>query len=847
MPSLLQDLRFSLRMLVKSPGFATLAVVALALGIGANTAIFSLVNAVLLRPTPGVHDPGRLVSLYRMEKNDPYSGMGFPDYADYRDRSRSFSGLAAQEATALSLGGGASERLIGDVVTGNYFEVLGVTAARGRLIGPEDDAPRGAHPVAVLSYALWQRKLGADPAVLGSKLVLNGYPFTVIGVAPERFAGTTTGQPYDVWVPMSMLDQAMPRTVGHRFFEERAWGWLSVFGRLKPDVSVEQAASETQGIARQLALAYPNTNADRTVAVVRGVGLDPDDRASLSGLLGLLFAGVGLLLLIACANVAGLLLVRAGARQREIAVRLALGASRGRVARQLLVEGLLLALAGGSLGLLLAPWAVRLALALTGTASTLRGADVSVDASVLAFTLGASVITGLAFALVPALRCSRPDLVSSLKQGTLGSGWRQSPLQRVLAAGQVALSFVLLMGAGLLLRSMRKIVSADPGFETRNVLLASVDLSLQGYSPARGLEFYRQVLQRLQGAPGVTAAAASTSVPPDEWPGAVSIFYPGQEPPQDVLRGHEFQLGLRVNFDAVSPGYFRSFGVPLLQGRDFTDQDGANAPSRDQDGNFQTEPAATAGNGVAAGVVIVNHKLAERLWPGQNPIGKRISWPTLVGPSRPPLEVVGVAADCKYLSLVRDAPLLMYVPLAENYSGRVTLIVRTASSPGDLAAVVRREINAVDANLPVYGVRTMPEQLDLSLWQQRMAASLISAFGALALLLATLGLYGVVAHSVAQRTREIGVRMALGAHREHILRLVLGQGMLLALAGVAVGMSAGVVLGRAVSSLLYGVGAFDAWTLAFSSLVLVAVTMLACYVPARRAAHVDPMVALRYE
>ncbi len=865
MKDLLHDLRFSVRMLRKSPGFAALATLALALGIGANTAIFSLVNAVLLRSSAGVREPGRLVSLYRMQKNDPYDVMGYPDYADYRDRTRSFSGLAAESGAALSLGGGAPERLIGDVVTGNYFETLGIVAARGRLIGPGDDAPRGAHAVVVLSYALWQRKFGADPAVLGRQVTLNGYPFTVTGVAPELFSGTTAGQPYDVWVPMSMLDEAMPRTVGHGFFEERAWGWLRVFGRLKPGASFEQAEAETQGVARQLTLAYPNTNAGRTVAVVRGVGLAPDDRASLSGLLGLLFAGVGLLLLIACANVAGLLLVRAGVRQREIAVRLALGASRGRVVRQLLAEGLVLALAGGGLALLIAPWAIRLAIASLASRSVLHGAEVSPDARVLTFTSLVSMIAGIAFALAPALKASRPDLVSSLKQGTLGSGCRQSPLQRALASGQLALSFVLLMGAGLLLRSMQSIVTTNPGFETRNVLLSSVDLDLQGYSPARGSAFYRQVLDRLRSAPGVIAAGAATSVPPEEWPGAVSIFYPGQEPPQDVLRGHEFQLGLRVNFVTVTPGYFRSLAVPLVQGRDFTDQDGSGAPSLDQDGyslGVSPGPLANAGlvpnaslvpnagssaTASTGGVVIISRNLAQRLWPGQNAIGRQISWPTLVGPPRPPLEVVGVVGDVKYLSLAQGAPLVMYVPAAQNYSGRMTFIVRTASSPGDFGSVMRREVNAVDKNVPLFGVRTMAEHVALSLWQQRMAASLISAFGMLALALATLGLYGVVAHTVAQRTREIGVRMALGAHRDQILRLVLRQGLALALAGIAVGSTAGLAVARLMSGMLFGVSTLDPWNLFTVALALVLVTLLASYVPARRAASVDPIVALRYE
>jgi predicted permease len=677
-----QDLKYGLRTLRHSPWFTAAAVLTLALGIGSNTAIFSLVNAVLLRPISGVQDPSQLVSVYRMQKNDPFDVLGYPDYADYRDRTRSFSGLAAQAGAALSLSGrGVPERLIGDVITGNYFSTLGVRPARGRLIGPEDDAPPGAHPIVVLSYILWARKFGADPDVIGRKVVLNGYAFTVAGVAPRQFAGTIPGLPFDVWVPMSMLDQAMPSTVGQRFFEERAWGWLRVFGRLKPGVSTEQAQAEMTGIAGQLAQSYPSTNAGRTMALVRGVGLDPDDRANLSGFFSLLAAGVALLLLIACANVAGLLLVRAGSRQREIAIRLAVGASRGRVVRQLLVEGFLLALAGGALGLLLAPWAVRLAVTLTGTTSNVRDANVSPDARVFGFTLLASLITGIAFALMPALRSSALDLVTSLKQGAPGSGWRRSPLQRLLAAGQVGLSFVLLLASGLLLRSLQRTRSADPGFETRNLLLASVDLSLQGYSPAQGESFYRQLVERLEGAPGVVSASVSTSMPPDEWPGAVSIFYPGQEPPQEVLRGHEFQLGLRVNINRVSPTYFRTLGIPLLQGRPFTNFDGENAPVRELDGNLlegSQETASESSSGSASeasaapvrpatapGVVIVNQKLAEQLWPSENPIGKRISWPTLVGPLRPPLEVVGVAGDSRVLSLVRDAPLLMYLPLRE--------------------------------------------------------------------------------------------------------------------------------------------------------------------------------------
>ena len=887
MPVVPQDLRYAMRALRKSPAFSLVAVVTLALGIGANTAIFSLADAVLFRPLPGIEDPGRLVSFWRMQPNDQLNSLGFPDYADYRDRSRSFSGLAAHATTAMSFSDGTPDRIVGNVVTGNYFSVLGVKPERGRLIAPADDTEIGAHPVAVVSYRLWQQKLGSDPSVLGAKVELNGFPFTVIGIAPQGFIGAQGGQPVDVWVPMSMLDQAMPRTVGRHFMDERAWGWLRVFGRLQPGVSLEAAKAEISGIARQLQLAYPNTNARRTVAMVRGLGLDPDDQANLTGLLGLLFAGVALLLLIACANVAGLLLVRAAGRQREIAVRLALGATRTRLIRQLVTEGLVLSLAGACLGLLVTPWVLHTVIALTEPSALLRNLAPSLDARVFVFTLIAAIITGIVFALVPALHASKPELTTSLKQGAPGTGRRQSRLQRLLAIGQVAVSFVLLMGAGLLWRSMNKILSSDPGFETSSVLLMSVNLTWQGYSAAQGQSFYRQLLRRLQSLPGVISASLAMTVPPEDFSGRVSIFYPGEEPRQEVLRGHEMELGLRVDVDTVAPGYFRTLGIPLLRGRDFTGYEGEFAVPRDQDGNVLTaddcrlpmedakgrSPTGAAGNQAndrkneshcrqssidnqqsaimeAPGAVIVNHKLAERLWPGENPIGKRISWPSMVGPPRPPLEVVGVAADSKYRSLVSDTPLLMYVPLLQNYDGRPTIVIRTASAPSGLVGAVRGAIAALDKNLPVFGVKTIEQQMAFSLWQQRMAASLISAFAVLALGLAALGLYGVVAHSVAQRTHEIGIRVALGAARGDVLRLVVGQGMALALIGVSLGLPSAIpllALTRVISDLTYGVRPGDPLTSAAIAALLAGVALAASYFPARRATRVDPVVALRHE
>ena len=482
MNQLFHEVRYSLRQMRRNPTFTTVAILTLALGIGGNTAIFSVVEAVLLRPLPGIQEPGRLASLYRMQKNDEYASMGYPDYADFRDRNTAFSGLAAFAPLSLSVSGATPERMIGSAVTGNYFSVLGVQPALGRLILPADDTERNANPVAVLSYGLWTRKFGADAGAVGNTIVLNGYPFTIIGVAPRAFGGTLAGHPMQVWLPMSMLDEAMPGSVGRHYCDERAWGWLRVFGRLKPGVRSEQAEAEMKGIATQLALAHPNTNAERTVAVTQGVGTEPDDRASLSGFLGLLFPGVGLLLLIACANVAGMMLVRATGRQREIAVRLALGASRARLARQLLTESLFLSLPGELLGLAIAPWALRLVVGLDQPAFIIREADLSPDARVLGFTLLASLLTGILAALAPALRSPSADLTNSLKQGAPGSGRMRSRLQSLLVVGQVALSFVLVMAAGLLGRSMRKILTADPGFKTKNVFLARVDLTEQRYS-----------------------------------------------------------------------------------------------------------------------------------------------------------------------------------------------------------------------------------------------------------------------------------------------------------------------------------------------------------------------------
>jgi predicted permease len=823
MDSLWQDLRYAVRLLAKSPGVTAMAVLALALGIGANTAIFSLVNGALIRSLPGVHDPDQLVTLERTQDGRVQFSFGYPDYVDYRDHSSSLIGLAAHCGTPLSFNNGATERLRGDLVSGNYFSVLGVKSVVGRLIAPDDDDQPGAHPVAVLSYGLWLRAFGADPDVVGRGMKLNGYDFTIVGVAPRDFSGTETGRSYDVWIPIKMQVQAMPRTMGRYWFNDRSAGWLGLFGRIKPGASVEQAQAELTTIARGLEQSYPDTNAGRSVSVLAGLGLDSDDRVSFRNFLTLLLAAVMLLLLIACSNVANLLLLRATSRRREIAVKLALGATRGRLVRQLLTEGLLLSLIAGGFGLLLAPWSAQLIVAFQQPAYGLRGVDISPDARVLAFTALLSILTAVAFGLAPAMQASRVDLVTSLKDGAPSSGHRRSRLQGNLVVAQVALSLVLLIGAGLAVRTMRKALTMDRGFDSENMVLMSMDLTIRGYSESQGRSFYEGLIKRVDALPGVISSSLAKTVPPNDWSDRLSVFLPGEEPPPEVLRTRD-DLGLRVDANRIAPDYFRTLGIPILEGREFTDQDRLGTPP----------------------VAILNERLANRLWPGESAVGKLLSVPFWLEP-RPPVQIIGVARDTKHRSLLADMPLLVYLPELQVYDGRATLVARTRGDATKLIPAIRGEVAALDKDLSLYAVKTMSEQIESTLWQQRTAAGLIGIFGLLALALAAIGIYGVIAHSVAQRTREIGIRMALGADARGVLRMILRQGLVLALTGVLVGLAAAFALTRLMSSVLYGVSATDPLTFVISSVVLVGVALGACFAPARRATKVDPMIALRCE
>jgi predicted permease len=554
-----------------------------------------------------------------------------------------------------------------------------------------------------------------------------------------------------------------------------------------------------------------------------GIGLDSDDRVSLRNFLGLQLAAVVLLLLIACTNVANLLLVRATSRQREIAVKLALGATRGTIIRQFLTEGLLLSFAGGALGLLLAPWAASVVLTFQQPAYALRGMDVSLDARVLAFTAALSALTGLVFALVPASQASKPDIVSSLKEGAPTAGRHKLRLQGRLVVAQVALSLVLLIGAGLAVRTMQHVLTMNRGFDDENMILMSMDLTIQNYGESQGRSFYEELLKRVEAVPGVVSASLAKTVPPNDWSDRLSVFLPGDEPPTEVLRARD-DLGLRVDANRIAPNYFRTLGIPILEGREFGYEDRYGTPL----------------------VAVISEKIAGRLWPGESAIGKLLAVPFWHEP-RPPVQIIGVAKDTKYRSLLADMPMLVYLPELQSYDGRATLVVRVGSNPSSFIPSIRDEFAALDKTVTLYAVKTMSEQISSTLWQQRMAVGLIGLFGVLALLLASIGLYGIISHWVALRTREIGIRMALGAETADVLKMFVRQGLWLAIQGVLVGLAGAYALTRLMSSLLYGISATDPMTFAAASLLLAGVALGASLAPARRATKVDPIVTLRCE
>jgi len=824
-----QDLRFGARMLLKEKGFTAVAVLSLALGIGANTAIFSLADALLWRALPATKND-RLFALVRGDGSGPT--FSYPDYVDYRGRNRSFAGLAAYEPITLALGNGDRSRVVmGELVTSNFFEVLGAPMAQGRAFLPEEDRAPGASPVVVVSHDFWQRGFGGDPRLVGKTVMFNNYSFTVVGVAAEGFAGASIPMRADVWVPMMMQAAAQPNL--GPLLNDRQAGTLWAIGRLKTGVTRPQAEAELETINRQLQQAYPAPNwfnldaetfqQSRRLTLAPGGGtLEQGTRqmAALGTTLAMVVAVI--VLLIACANVANLLLARAAARRREIAIRLAVGAGRLRLIRQLLTESLLLALLGAAAGLLLAFWINQLLMSVQPPFPPPMEfrADLRLDWRALGFTLLLSILTGMIFGLAPAWAATRPDVVPALKDQTgTSDGRRPFSLRNLLVVAQVALSLVLLIGAGLFIRSLRHAQAIDTGFDIDNGLVMTLDLGLQGYGEERGRLFYRQLVERLAATPGVRSITIADNLPLGYIGMIGQISIEGQPPPTDgsPIMAARQHVGLR---------YFETMGIPFLRGRDFTAQDTASSER----------------------VVIVNETLARRHWPNIKDIGEVIGRRIRIGdPHTPWSTIVGVAGDCKYFWLEEEQWDVVLEPLAQIYAPSFHALARTTTETPNIVAALRREVAALDPNLPIQNITTLRNQVGLRLWPARMIAGLMTALGGLGLLLAAVGLYGVMSYAVARRTREIGIRMALGAQARDMLKMVIGQGLRLTLAGVAIGLAAALAVARLVANLLYGVSARDPITFVAVPLALAAVAWLACYIPARRATKVDPLVALRHE
>ncbi|MDQ5837637.1 MAG: ABC transporter permease, partial [Acidobacteriota bacterium] len=805
MRTLLQDVRYGLRAMSKSPGFTLVAVFTLALGIGANTAIFSVVSAVLLRPLP-YPEAERLVYVGQQYGGE-FSGSGEPKFLFWREQSRSFEALACYSGyggAGGNLAGGREAEYVGGLrVSEDFFRALGVYPSMGRPFTHDEDTPGGPR-VAILSDGLWRRSFGADRDLIGKTVQLNGQPLTVVGVMPPQFRFSSGA---DLFVPM----RAQPRNNVDPNAE--------VVGRLKPGVSLQQAQAELKVIAEKYRAAFPGQ-----MMANESVGAEPYQDLFTEGVakyLWIFLGAVSLLLLIACANVANLQLSRATARQREIAVRMALGASGGRIVRQLLTEGLLLALAGGAAGLLIAAWGMEVLTALIPQGFLPRVAEVRLDWRVLVFALAASVLTGLLFGAAPAWQARRTDVNASLKKSAGRGASARGRLRGALVVAEVALSLVLLVGAGLLVRTFTNLLAVAPGFDPRGVLTFQVNLGGEHYNTTeKSAAFFRDALGRISRLPGVEAAAVTNRLPLD-WQFNMPVNFP-DKPEQ----GQSLQVRM------ITPDYFRVMKIDVRQGRAFDDGD-----------NPSGQP-----------VIVVNEAFAQKFYAGQGALGQRLYVGR--GLDDPLRQVVGVVGDIKQQSLDRPAPPMVYVPVQQASDkllatmrtfNATNFVVRTTVEPSGLTPAIKREIAAVDPALPLSHVATMEEVAARSVNSQRFQMLLLASFAALGLLLAAVGIYGVMSYAVAQGTHEIGIRMALGAQAGGVLRLVVGRGMTLALLGMGVGIAASLALTRLMKSLLFGVSTTDPLTFVLYSSILAAVALLACLVPARRATKVDPMVALRYE
>ena len=820
MENLIKDIRYGVRMLMKNPGVTLVAVITLALGIGANAAIFSGVSAFLMRPLSVPHPSNLVRPLEIAEDRGMTDEFSYPDFLDYREQSTSFTGLAAEDMLQVAIDAENQNDVIwGQVVSSNYFDVLEVTPALGRAFLPDEDKNVGGNPVVVLSQSFWQRRLGSDRNIVGKTVQLNNRGYQVIGIAPGYFVGTKFALALDFWVPMSMSEE-LRRNPG--ILKERGSHWMNIIGRLKPGVSVSQASAEMEAIATRLNQTYPDNRTGTTQAQVLsevdGRWAEMGNTFQSGGAIAM--AIVGLILLIACANVANLMLARAAARRKEIGIRLALGASRARLIRQLLTESVLLSIAGGGLGLLLAFWVTDLMQAFVPILEyKILDNFFALDSRALVFTLVISLATGLVFGLAPAWHSSNPDVVPVLKgdPDAARRGKRRAfGLRNVLVVAQVALSLVVLICGGLFIKSFRKAQTMDPGFGNAKGLIVSLSPTLVGFEDEQARNFYKQVIDRVSKLPGIEAASYVRTLPlGDSSNSSGPILREGET----LQRG---SAGRNIMNTVVSPGYFKTMQIPFVEGRDFDDRDTTKTKR----------------------VIVINQEMAQILWPGESAVGKRI----LIGTdSKDALEVVGVVRTGKYRNLAEDPKPFYYTSMDQRRPTTMALMMRPTVDPLSIVGAVRSEVASVDRRVPLFAVKTMDQHKTYALWAPNMAASLSLAFGVVAILLSAVGLYSVMAYVVSQRTREVGIRMALGANRTDVMKMITRQGMKLAAVGVGIGLVLALALAQVLSALLIGITGYDVPTFIIVPVLLVVVALVACYLPARRATKVDPLVALRYE
>ncbi len=812
MGTLFQDIRFAVRSLLRRPLFTAIGVLTLALGIGLNTAVFSAIEALLLRPLPGTRAPEEVVQIYRSWPGMSYGSSNVPHYVDVKERGQDlFQNAAIWDYEFINLSfNGQNERAMASVVSASYFPTLGVEMAHGRSFTADEDVGYGAHPVAILSYSSWQRKFGGDPAIVGKQMIINGQAYTIVGITAKEFVGAMPMVAPTVFVPLMQLVHISGR--GNDVFEKRDNNFMNMIARLKPGVTAEQAQARLTAINRQIAEQYPRQYKGSGMLLVRqsDAGIHPMFRQTQVQMSSLIMAVVAMLLLIACVNVANLFLARASERSREMAVRLSIGARRARLIRQLLTESILFAIVSGVVGLLIASWAISIANGVRIPMDIDMQPNLQLSIPVLAFSLAISLAVGMLFGLAPALQATRPSLVPALK-GEAPAGGSRSRLSAPLVVAQMALSLMLLTCAGLFLRNIRLATNLDKGFAAQNVLMADVDPQLQGYTRARTEQFYNRLMERVKALPGVEGVGLI-----DNPQLGLSNSDTGVEVDGYVPAPEE---SMSIQYGVVSPGYFEALQVPLLKGRTFTLQD----------------------DSTAAPAIIVNQRFVDRFLQGRDPIGAKVKH------GAKECIIVGVTTTGKYRSLGEEPTAFIYFPQLQNWSSGMNIVVRTAGDPMNLVPTLRSEVAAMDPTLPLGNIKSLTTHLGLALLPSRIAGTALGVFGLLGLLLAAVGMYGVMSYSVAQRTREIGIRMAIGSSRGEVVRLVIGQGMRLVGIGMALGLVGALGAARLVRGLLYGGSSADPITIGVVSLVLISVALLAVWIPARRASGVDPIRALRTE